>query len=219
MSSKKNKRIAAGRKAAEQKKTTESKSEGQVLAEEANKEKDGKLLKVARKDAAALLGAIGFKETRKYDNALLTKRLGKLKTYMESYEGTLDGDSQELVDKIIEAGPDGITVTGEEPKGVKKDAKEGKGTKPAGKGKKASEGKKTSGNGLGKPGVIATIQELITAKAMDKDELLKALAKKFPDRPVEGMAKTIQAQLPKRMAKEKGIKITKDSEGRFHVKK
>lgn len=85
---------------------------------------ESKALKINRKDAVNLLRTLGFKETSKYDNALLATRLGKLPKYMESWEGTLDGESQELVDKILAAIKSGIemAVTGEEPKDAKKTA-------------------------------------------------------------------------------------------------
>jgi hypothetical protein len=141
------------RKAAAAKKAkaveSETKTEGQVLAEEANKEKDSlQGLKIARKDAVKLLEAMGFKTAHKASNDLLRIRLGKLKTYLESYEGTLTGDMDEVKDKVLKAGTDGVVVTGEEPKG-----------------------------------------------AADKTE--------NPNKKDKSAGKTIQAQIPNRMAKEK----------------
>lgn len=76
---------------------------------------------------------------------------------------------------------------------------------------------RTPGEGKArKPGVIAAIQELITAKALTKVEIVEALAKRFPDRPVDGMRRTVNIQLPGRMSKEKGITI-KVAEGKYKV--
>jgi len=127
------------RKAAAAKKAkaaeSETKSDGQVLADEANK-----AVKIARKDAVQLLTAVGFLATHKASNELLQLRMNKLKSYVESFEakeGKLNGEQQELADKIITAGKDGVTVVGEDPKGAK-DTAEGKKDKLAGKSKPAT---------------------------------------------------------------------------------
>lgn len=67
-------------------------------------------------------------------------------------------------------------------------------------------------------GVIAYIQKLVEGGPISAKSILHRLEKKFPDRPSEGMAKTIQAQLPNRMSREKKIKIIKNDEGQFYVK-
>ena len=87
--------------------------------------------------------------------------------------------------------------------------------KKADKAEKSS--KKTSVKKNKGVGVLATIQSLITEKPRSKAEILKALVKKFPDREEAGMAKTINAQLPNRMAKERGIKIV-EKDGKYSVK-
>lgn len=66
-------------------------------------------------------------------------------------------------------------------------------------------------------GVIAAILKIITDKPTSKEGILKQLVKKFPDRVEDAMKKTINAQLPKRMAKEKGIKIT-EKDGKYSTK-
>lgn len=109
---------------------TETKPNGEAV------EKDEKVLKIGRDVAAKLLRTMGFKETQKYSNEILTRRLNKMKEYVANYDGTLDGDTQELVDKVI-AAKDNIKVTGDEPKGSKKDTSD----------KKADGGKKASGKG------------------------------------------------------------------------
>lgn len=84
--------------------------------------------------------------------------------------------------------------------------------KLTGKSKKSSEPKG--------PGVISTIQELLTGsgkKGITKNEILDELVKRFPDREKDAMEKTINVQLPGRMSKEKGLNIKKSEEGRFFI--
>ena len=194
--------------------------EKQDTKESETKKDDGKLLKIDRKDAVSLVGALGFHAAHKASNQVLALRLKKLSQYLETFEGTFTGDQAELKDKVLKAGWEGFEIVGAQPTRAEKASGNGKDKPAKGKGSKAGkpvgQGKKTPGND--RPGVIATIQELITAKPMDKDELLLALVKKFPDRPPAGMAKTIQAQLPNRMAKERGIKIAKSKDGKFSAK-
>ena len=57
-------------------------------------------------------------------------------------------------------------------------------------------------------GVIASILEFVTKFGpITKDEVVLKLSERFTDRDPVAMAKTVQAQLPKRMSKEKGINI------------
>lgn len=93
--------------------------------------------------------------------------------------------------------------------------------------KKKEEGEKEKGkksknvkdkNNVKKIGVIAKIQELITNNPLTEDEIVTALGKTFPDRPLEGMRKTVRVQLPNRMGKEKKIKIEKNDKGKYYVK-
>jgi hypothetical protein len=52
-----------------------------------------------------------------------------------------------------------------------------------------------SSTGAAKPGIIATIVEMISrTEGASKDEILKILVKKFPDRDPDGMGKTIIIQ-------------------------
>jgi len=93
----------------------------------------------------------------------------------------------------------------------KADTAQGGGDKP----KRNPGGVKKAGGPEG-PGVIGSIQEFITGAGkagIDKDGILEKLAARFPDRDKTAMSKTIQAQLPNRMAKEKGIKINTKKDG------
>jgi len=71
------------------------------------------------------------------------------------------------------------------------------------------------------PGVIATIFALVSkadSKGITKADLLTKLIEMFPERAAEGMEKTINVQLPKRMSKERGVNIVKSEVGGFYVK-
>lgn len=81
---------------------------------------------------------------------------------------------------------------------------------------------KKSGKEKSGPGVIATIFTLVSNadnKGITKADLLTKLVEMFPERAAEGMEKTINVQLPKRMSKERGVNIVKSEVGGFYVKK
>ena len=68
------------------------------------------------------------------------------------------------------------------------------------------------------PGVISSIFELVKKagkRGISKDDILKALEVRFPERVAGSMVKTINVQLPKRMSKEKGVTIVKLENGKF----
>ena len=68
------------------------------------------------------------------------------------------------------------------------------------------------------PGVIESIFLAIEKsgeKGISKAQILAHLVQKFPDREKEGMEKTINVQLPKRMSKEREVKIEKTEKGNF----
>lgn len=68
------------------------------------------------------------------------------------------------------------------------------------------------------PGVIATIFSLVEKSGkvgVSKEEILNNLIEQFPERAPDGMEKTINVQLPGRMSKEKGVKITKTEKNTF----
>ena len=65
-----------------------------------------------------------------------------------------------------------------------------------------------------KPGVIATIFELVKTKGpITEDNIVKALVKKFPDRQEQSMRNTVKVQLPNRMSRERNVKIEKTDKG------
>jgi hypothetical protein len=98
--------------------------------------------------------------------------------------------------------------------GVGMDATAKKPAKLSGKTSKKSDEKKG-------PGVIESILEFVTKageKGITKTAILKKLELRFPDRASEGMSKTINVQLPKRMSRERKIKIVKLEGGKFQLK-
>lgn len=145
-------------------------------------------------------------------------------------EATLEKEVKEVVemlqenDKISAASAETIKALGME-KFLKdviiKEEKAMKDKAKAEKGKKAVEEKKAKAPKKEKvakgPGVIATIAELIKAKPMTKEQIVAALAKKFPDRDAESMAKTVNVQLGGRLAAEKNLKI-KNEDGKYSAK-
>src|SRR4051794_18062983 len=76
-------------------------------------------------------------------------------------------------------------------------------------------GKGLEGKGSG---VIQSIAEFLCsatkAKPLSKDDLLAKLVKRFPEREAEKLRVTLNCQLGARIERERGIKITKDDEGR-----
>lgn len=94
-----------------------------------------------------------------------------------------------------------------------KDKKKGK-DKPADKpkaGKKQGPPKKEGG------GVIASIIKLLlganSKKPLSLDQITTALAKLFPEREKDAMAKTVKIQVSGRLAKEKGLNVKKNDKG------
>jgi len=84
--------------------------------------------------------------------------------------------------------------------------------------KKAKTTKKSDPDKPKVPGVIETIFNSIEKsgeKGVSKAQILARLVQKFPDRDKLGMEKTINVQLPKRMSKERAVKIEKTEKGNF----
>jgi len=83
------------------------------------------------------------------------------------------------------------------------------------KGTKKAEG--TDIKARSKPGVIATMIEMMTAasakKPVTRDRILEELIKRFPDRPVRGMGMSVKVQVPHLIRKRKGIDIQKNENG------
>lgn len=196
-----------------------------------NKKKKEFSGKVTKNRVVKIFLALGFKTADKWDIIRLQKKLVKLDVLIEGAK--LDAKTQKRVNEILRLQNKGRKVIVFDPDDEAADKKRGQDVKDAQKraatkktekataGRKADKaaGKKPKRKEPKKPGVIASILEFIQAGPVSKKQLLGKLTKRFPDRPVDGMAKTIQAQLPNRMAKEKKIKIKMDDKGRFSVKK
>lgn len=187
---------------------------------------------VTRNRAIKIFEALGFKTVGKWDVARLQKKLIKLGTLIEGAK--LDRKTQKRVNEILRAQSKGRKVVVIDPDDAAADKQRENAVKSAGKraatkskekketSKRKSDkaaGKKPKRKEPKKPGVIATILEIIQNGPVSKKQILAKLKSRFPDRPVDGMEKTINAQLPNRMAKEKGIKIKVDDKGRFSTKK
>lgn len=97
-------------------------------------------------------------------------------------------------------------------------------TKPAkGEGKKgkAKAGGKTGRQGRagknGAPGIIESIIEFLrtgtSGRPLTKDEVLKRLTKRFPDRSADAMKTTISIQIPSRIKSDRGIVVRKNENG------
>ena len=89
--------------------------EKQDTKESETKKDNGKLLKIDRKDAVSLVGALGFHAAHKASNQVLALRLKKLSQYLETFKGTFTGDQAELKDKVLKAGWEGFEIVGTQP--------------------------------------------------------------------------------------------------------
>jgi len=96
-------------------------------------------------------------------------------------------------------------------KEMKKDEKKkAEGEKEMKKDEKKKAAKK---EGVKKVGIIDTIISLLKTKPITKEDIVKALVKKFPDREEKGMTSTVSIQLGGRLEKDKGLKIQKSDKG------
>ena len=128
---------------------------------------------VPRNKAVELLTDLGFKDICKADNATMTRRLGKMKMYLESFDGTLNGDMKKLADSVVAAGKDNVVIEGEEPKtkGVGKEKK----AKGAGKEKKVA-GKPKEKAGVDQFGSrVGTVRAKVNAMLSKKKALTMAI--------------------------------------------
>jgi len=92
----------------------------------------------------------------------------------------------------------------------KDEKKKAKGEKEMKKDEKKKAAKK---EGVKKVGIIDTIISLLKTKPITKEDIVKALVKKFPDREEKGMTSTVSIQLGGRLEKDKGLKIQKSDKG------
>lgn len=191
-------------------------------------------MKVSKTAAVKLLTALGVKGADKMKNDFLTKKLAGLsKAVTDEQRKTLKGNDKEaykLLKEVIEATDDDgncdVEVTGDgspaAPKAVKGQvaaAVEGKaGGKAAEEdkgGKKSRPMPKKAGDAKG-PGIIGSIAEfLINAsekKPLSKQEITDMLAQRFKDNDKDGMAKTVNVQIPNRLGKDKKLDVRSKKE-------
>ena len=188
-------------------------------------------MKVKREKAIELLSSLGFTGASKMTDGELTKKLNKLSKKVTDETTTEDDALDTLLDDVLE-NEGSVKVVNKTKKekssggsgGKGKKASKKKTTKKATKKatKKSTEKKSTTEKKTpakrAKVGVIATILSIIEKKPTTKEKIVEQLAKKFPDRDPESMAKTVGVQLPTRLAKDRGVKIVKDDKGRYSVK-
>jgi hypothetical protein len=179
------------------------------------------MLEVQEKDARKLLAAMGIKgagDAEKMPVKRLEKKLRALPSLAD--KPPEDAADLRLFRKVAEAlsDGDGIKVIGEGSNGEAEEAVPVP-AKPASKGKKR--GKETPSPNKEKVGVIASIVEFLSVasskKPSTKKDLVDKLAKRFPDRSVEGMTVTVNAQLY-RLRKEKGYNI-ESKDGAYWIPK
>lgn len=179
-------------------------------------------IQVSKARMVELLTAVGFKNAAKM-------KLSQLQQNAEKY-GDIDGiDDVKIEDKQLNKLHNELVTAFDKKKEVQvveegADEKLAKATGSKGKGDKGEEkeeGTKKKGpqkaGGEKGPGVIGTIIELLQKadenKPVSKDQILKELSKRFPDRDADGMKKTINIQLPTRIRKDKGFEVLKNENG------
>ena len=198
---------------------------------------------VDEEEARKLLVALGYHSCDSCSIKALTNRLNKLPVLMQEATNKVQGelkDVQRFVCDSLVAGSEIVVRTknaGErtenmstktETKGKKgkkgKAEEETKATKAppaptkeeeaAPKTKKGKPEKAAGADGQGVIGSIIEFLEKATEKnPISKKELAEKLAKRFPDRDADGMAKTINVQVPSRLKAAKNLNIQKNDKG------
>ena len=183
-----------------------------------------RVMKVKRAMVVRLFEELGFKTAKKWDIKRLQAKVRNLPELTDgvrirSFKVRKILKSLLAVDKVV-------IKTAEEGQREEKNlenverAKKTKKVKRVVK-KKVSK-KKAVKKEPGKTGVLASVVEFIQeSQPISREQILSKLHKRFPERPIEGMKKTISAQLPPTnlLEKKKGIKVRKDKEDNFFIKK
>jgi len=211
------------------------------------KKKKGKKFtgEVTKTRAIRIFEVLGFKTAGTWNVIRLQKKIKNLPNLVEGVKFT--SKMQKRVDTILNFLTHGQRITvidiedAEAAKGREKDVKDAKtrevARKQEKKAKTAKEEKKAAkkddakkkakkpidiSNNRSKPGILASIIEFLQNNApITKEQILKRLIKRFPGRPPKGMKRTVWSQLPPTdlLGKKKGIKIRKNKEGMFLIKK
>lgn len=187
-------------------------------------------VKLYRKTVVSLMEFLGWKSAENWDNDRLAERLQKINdVYDEDDLGKPEDEkvANALVDVLagIEDGSEFEVVDGEEAK-----AKDGSDDETAEKtekdegdffdeAEKKEDEKPKKEKKEKRPGVIATIAEVLEGaseeKPVTKDDILKVLVKKFPDREADSMKKTINVQVPTQLRNKKDINVQKNEKGYY----
>lgn len=183
-------------------------------------------MKFLRSDIVELCEALGFKTAAKWPKPKMMTKLkeivdtakdGGVELESEKLQGILGrlvvAKEFEVVASQEELGEAAAEAPEKEVEEVVEEAAEAEETEaPKKKGKKIEK----AGDGKG-PGVIGSIVEFLTAaseeKPISKDQILKKLEGRFPDRPAESMKRTINVQIPARIQKEKKVVVKKNDKG------
>lgn len=218
--------MAKKTKKAASKNAADAKKQNATAAEESGEEDEEEAaptLKVDRAKAKEMLLNLGLKSSAKGDDA---KVLGALNKLDDSDETADPGKHKKLFAKVIGANQNGIEIelTGDDDAPAEKAAKSNGKEKSNGKAAKpAKKGGKPKGEGPGRgPGVIGKIADILKAASkknpVTKEDITKQLAKAFPQRSAESMAKTVNVQVPGRIAKEKGLNVRKEGKAYYVAK-
>lgn len=199
-------------------------------------------MKVTRQELDNLFVALGAKAAPKWPEKRLRAKIAELPEKdlpithgrdTEILNSLLEAIEDETIDdlEIISGGDEGEEKEDrkapEKKGGVPKNKNKAmKAAKAAAEGKSASNGDKplkskkektAKAPKEKKPGVIATIIEILSnassSHPVTKETIAHKLAKAFPDRDAEGMAKTVNVQVPTRLGSDKGLVVQKNAEG------
>jgi len=172
-------------------------------------------VKIRQVALVSLFQELGFANAESWEVSKLQSRAQKIQSLLDDETGPKTAKGRKLCEELVKA------VEAEEEIEVMTSAASTK-TAPAKGSKKGSKkapkaAAKPSSNGPRKVGVIDTIIECLkkgSAKSpVTKEDILKALVKKFPDRRPEAMKNTVSAQVPTHLRIEKNITVKSNDNG------
>ena len=186
-----------------------------------------KVSKFTKDEAISILTALGYNTVETWKPARLAEKLNGINDTIKEEDveraKTKSKAAHKLLVELMDDLDDGCTVIVEDtgptakgptPKGGSVTTKSG-GTEVVGKAKESENGKDKKGDKLVKsdapkrPGVIQTILECLRGASsknpVTKDDILKVLVKRFPDRPEAAMKSTLNSQVPSGLRAEKDL--------------
>ena len=189
-------------------------------------------MKIKDTTAIAILEALGYQTASKWDLSRLNKKMNNLPDLITDDIEIDDEKLMEVMDRVLDSIESGKEIiVAKKKKDKNKDKKKNKGkktdratgkkvTKNKDKKKDKSKGKdkkKAKNTGTSKPGVIASIIEIIEKHGpISKASIVKRLAKRFPEREPERMAKTVGVQVPSRLRSDKSIEVVCE-DGKYSI--